>query len=200
MPLCPRCLESELLPPAGEYDARACAGCRGAWLPGDAARRIIEPSVGPLDALPVVPVGTGALRCPDCEAELVRRHADVVEVDVCAAHGVWFDHERIRPAAGRRRGVATLAAGAVAVAAVATTPSPMLDDGRQLASTNSDAVADGVEAVFEVVSNGGELVEVAATGIAAVAEAAGAVIEVVGAGLGLVVRMFEVLAALFDGQ
>ena len=78
---CPRCLEHRLRAPDGEYDARACKHCKGAWLPVAAARRVVEGPLGPLAAFPVVGVGNGALRCPECGDELVRRRVGGVEVD-----------------------------------------------------------------------------------------------------------------------
>jgi Zn-finger nucleic acid-binding protein len=103
---CPRCLVERLHPAKGEHGGSACRACRGAWLPTDAALRLLADPFGPLETLPRLPTGIHALRCPTCRAALERRHVAAIELDVCLQHGVWFDHreiDRVRTAAEQHR-------------------------------------------------------------------------------------------------
>lgn len=225
---CPRCLEHRLRAPDGEYDARACKHCKGAWLPVAAARRVVEGPFGPLAAFPVVGVGNGALRCPECGEELVRRRVVGVEIDGCEAHGVWFDHsevERIRAAAQQPRG-AELAVGAVVMATAATVlfaPSQTSAGRREQYSdvdvggvldvtvTSIDVAAAGADVATTAVTGADVAVasaDVAASGLEVAASAGDGVVgalEVVdvgaaaGASVEVVSGAFDVLAGLFEG-
>lgn len=226
---CPRCLEHRLRAPDGEHDARACKHCKGAWLPVAAARRVVEGPFGPLAAFPVVRVGNGALRCPECGEELVRRRVVGVEIDGCEAHGVWFDHsevERIRAAAQQPRG-AELAVGAAVVMATAATvlfaPSQTSAGRRDPSSdvdvagvidvtvTSIDVAATGVDVAATAVAGADVAVasaDVAASGLEVAASAGEGVVgalevvdvgEAAGASVEVVSGAFDVLAGLFEG-
>ena len=199
MSSCPRCLEHRLLAPDGEYDARACASCRGAWLPTAAARRVLAGAFGPLDALPTVKAGFGALRCPDCAVELVRRRVAGVEIDVCAAHGVWFDHrevERVRAAALQPHG-AGLAVGAVAVAAATLAESPL---SQRATASNADmgAVLDVTMITADVASSSLDVAAAAGDGVLGALDVVD-VGEIAGVGVEAASGAFDALAHLFEG-
>lgn len=153
MDACPRCLVERLCPPEGEHAGRPCRSCRGAWLPTDAALRLIAGPFGPLTELPRLP--TGHLRCPVCHAELERHHIAAIELDLCPAHGVWFDHaeiDRIHAAAGHDPAPEI----AVAAIAVAPLPSPHTDT-TELALSTVEATTEAGDlaiAVLEVVDVG----------------------------------------------
>lgn len=205
---CPRCFKERALAHRGEPpEARGCAGCQGAWLSVAAARRLIEAPFGPLGELPVVHT-KAPLRCPSCEQALERRRVAEVEIDVCAEHGVWFDHrevERVQAAARRpgvRAGLATAAIiGTAVVADMATSIYGPGGAGPRPMTSNADAGS-----VIEVAASVGDVgiaaVEIAGSGAEALGSAvvdAGAV-EVVGAGVEAAGSgALEVLASLFEG-
>lgn len=135
MKACPRCFERSLRPVPATPGADVCPGCRGAWVVSGTIAPLLEPRFGPLDALPLVPRPYAALRCPDCRSELERRRIADIEVDICEAHGVWFDHrelERVEaaarhPDAAPTPGVrAAVAAALVAAAGVAPSFQPVV--------------------------------------------------------------------------
>lgn len=206
---CPRCFEKWA--PGDrekEIEARGCAACQGVWLTPAAARRLIERPFGALGKLPRISAGNAALRCPTCHKELERCGVAEVEIDVCAEHGVWFDHrevERVHAAARRPRvgdGLATAAAiGTAVVAEVATSIYAPLSrpEQRPVEGTDVGVIADGAEIVVDV---GVTAIDVAVSSAEAVGsavveagaiEAASAGVEAVGSGA------LEVLASLFEG-
>ncbi len=79
-----------------------CAGCGGVWIAEDQLQLLfvalglgiglLEP-FGPLEAV------AGGARCPCCRAPMTleRTYGDApaVEIDVCAAHGAWFDRDEL---------------------------------------------------------------------------------------------------------
>lgn len=147
---CPRCLVEQLRPPEGEYDGRACKACRGAWLPTDAAQRLIADPFGALANLPRSPTGVHAPRCPTCRAALERRNVAAIEIDVCMQHGAWFDHreiDRVRSAATQHRqaelaphdrGLAATAVASVLINPSATQSSQSNDAGLDIAVDAAD--------------------------------------------------------------
>lgn len=192
---CPRCLVERLRKPEGEHDGRPCRTCRGAWLPTASADRLIVGPFGPLAALPRLPTGINALRCPECNAELERRQVAGIEIDVCPDHGVWFDHQeidRVRAAAERhRRGepLAVAELAATAVAAVVITPMP-----------NHQSQSDGV--ALELAASAAELAVSTAEAATSSGDVTVAVLEVVDVGEvagGALELLSGALEALFSG-
>ena len=198
---CPRCFERWALGNRKvEAEARGCAACQGVWLSHTAARRLIEEPFGALAGLPRVEAGNAALRCPVCDVSLERHRVADVEIDVCAAHGVWFDHkevERVQAAARRPRvsdGLATAAAIGTAVAAeVATSIYAPLSRPTAQPGEGADAgtVIDGLEVVGEV---GFSAVDIAMSSTEAIGSA---VVE--GGGEAVGSGALELLAGLFEG-
>ncbi len=89
---CPRCAQ------ALEQDGAAagCKACGGVWL--EQARLVdmlremrVEPTV------PVFAVRAGADRCacPTCGELMIAVSLEGVDLDRCAAHGVWFDAQEL---------------------------------------------------------------------------------------------------------
>jgi Zn-finger nucleic acid-binding protein len=131
--LCPRCGAPLTAMHSGAtwLSALACLRCGGLWLDNARAQRVVEGEPVPAGSLSrhVARVATGWTRstlnagdpyrraettsCPICQAPLLRvgtseqQHGvpDVV-LDVCVAHGTWFDvHELEMLAEGVRRKV-----------------------------------------------------------------------------------------------
>ena len=232
MHACPRCLDRPLHahPHDGgtrdddTADALACSHCGGAWLTAGAAQRVLPVRFGPLARLPAVPTGFAALRCPECHRELARRRVADVDIDVCDAHGVWFDHrevERIRDAAhhdpDRRHqlgGRDTALTTGLLVSAVAFTQSPapprmnasVTDVGSTLDATV--LVADVALTSAAAASAAGELASSGALEVTSTTlEVTGSAIEVTsttievagGAGEAAGSGVLDVLAGIFDG-
>lgn len=113
LPPCPRC--SRPLSPLVVLDAAliACAACEGVFVPN-----ALVPRLDPLDlggeilaTFPTRPPASERdvryLSCPFDGDVMLRRNAspklDVV-VDVCAAHGIWFDRDELRAVIARLDG------------------------------------------------------------------------------------------------
>ena len=181
---CPRCLVQRLRGRADEPGALACRECHGVWLTAAAVHGVIPASLGPLSGLPAVGTGHAALRCPECDDPLVQRAIFGVEVDVCDAHGVWFDHrevEHIRAAARHEAGDRTV----VDAASVDTRTGPGPRKTR-IATPRDDAL----ESTMVVA-------EVALTGVDVAAATADAVD--LGAGVEAAGGVLEALGGLFEG-
>ena len=102
---CPRCNARLFGATKGGFTLSACGGCGGVWLGNEAAQRLVR--AGSLEAVDLaevaarhakvfaVPVGSGA--CPVCREALSRVVVPPtqVEIDVCAAHGTWFDRREL---------------------------------------------------------------------------------------------------------
>ena len=199
---CPRCFERLALGDRKvEAEVRGCAACQGVWLSPAAARRLIEGPFGALNRLPRLATGNAALRCPTCGEALERRKVAEVEIDVCAEHGVWFDHtevERVHAAARRPHrgdGLATAAVIGTAVAAEVMTSiyAPLSQPGQRPAEgADVGVIADGAEIVVDV---GVTAIDVAVSSGEAIGTAVveGGALEAVGSGA------LELLASLFEG-
>jgi Zn-finger nucleic acid-binding protein len=88
-----------------------CNECGGLWVDQAAFERITADSerqestltaLGTLtaarEAIPADSMKVVYLRCPDCDAIMMRKnfaHRSGVIVDVCSAHGIWFDREEL---------------------------------------------------------------------------------------------------------
>jgi Zn-finger nucleic acid-binding protein len=102
---CPRCSGPLARLRAGAFQVGACWKCAGVFAPSDASKHVGEKldlemlgAIGRTDAgvgdLSGMPDGTDALACPMCGDSMKRLDAAGTTLDVCAAHGTWFDaHE-----------------------------------------------------------------------------------------------------------
>ena len=99
---CPRCPSGALRPLAfGALEVRACEGCGGVFADRDAMDRVLSGDTSAFRELadeatrapprPVTASSTPA--CPKCQSSMtpVRVERARCIVDVCRAHGVWFD-------------------------------------------------------------------------------------------------------------
>ena len=171
---CPRCRVLLVLGHAGGTLLWGCGTCGGIWLDNATAGRIT--SAMPPDALALADSAAGharhqpdvhaAIACPECARPLSRRHVGAarVDIDVCEAHGTWFDKHELRHVAqalavsrayGRGPGTgAAVAAGAVGAAALGgamlmsggLTADPTLGQRVQRGiEQNQEPLADGLE-------------------------------------------------------
>jgi Zn-finger nucleic acid-binding protein len=129
--LCPRCSAplTEMHSGASWLSALACVRCGGLWLDNARAERVVEGEAASAGSLSrhIARVASGWTRsaanvtdpyrradiasCPICHAPLMRvatnepeHGVDDVVLDVCTAHGTWFDvHELEMLAEGVRR-------------------------------------------------------------------------------------------------
>jgi Zn-finger nucleic acid-binding protein len=200
---CPRCREQLYVGQASGVTLHGCGRCGGVWLGSACARRIAEALPG--DAIELAgrvsknaqgEVTTLApVACPLCSAPMTRTRAAAagVELDVCGAHGTWYDRhelEQIAAALSRspwrieksntKRGKTAAAVGTVAGAALAA---GAVAQGARGARPEESVVETVVEVGAEVVLEGGAEVAV---------EAAGAVLE------GAFEVVGGILGAIFD--
>ncbi len=112
---CPRCSAAEPTALVANLVAETlldqCNSCGGLWVDQTAFERITEEAEkqqGALQALGSIPAPKGTLsaeatkvvylRCPDCDKMMNRRNyakRSGVIIDVCKAHGIWFDHDEL---------------------------------------------------------------------------------------------------------
>ena len=101
---CPRCVQPLFEGAADDIVLHGCGACGGIWLDNAASTRIADgvssPEVKALAdraarrALPANPdTRPAGIPCPVCRAPLARVRAPrgAIALDVCAAHGTWFD-------------------------------------------------------------------------------------------------------------
>ncbi len=102
--LCPAC--TCLLSPErkGQFRLDACADCGGVWLETAQIRKLVEKKSSVLldFASEAASKGTTkpeahvARRCPECDKPLKTVSVnDKLDIDVCNAHGTWFDREEL---------------------------------------------------------------------------------------------------------
>ena len=104
---CPRCSDTELTGAhVGEYDVGECMRCTGLFVEHPVFERITrraEERAG-MRLRPLAPKPSEAearaayLKCPRCASLMSRKNfgeRSGVIVDVCGAHGVWFDRDEL---------------------------------------------------------------------------------------------------------
>jgi Zn-finger nucleic acid-binding protein len=107
---CPRCggaLEQAL---DRRVAASRCGACGGVWLDATAYRRTrgagdALSGAATIDTTPASPVATApAVACPACNTWMRRERVPdtAVDIDVCDAHGAWFDASELRAIARAR--------------------------------------------------------------------------------------------------
>ena len=136
---CPRCSITLFRGKRPGFELWGCGTCGGVWLDLASARRLAEAL--PADAVALasqvarhasrsVEGSLAAGACPECEREMTHQSiagAHVV-IDVCGAHGAWYDKdelEKIAESIGRAKTAWAPAASEVA-------PGPKVDDGESL--------------------------------------------------------------------
>lgn len=88
-----------------------CEGCGGLWIDQDAFERLTtrsERQTAALRGLGSLPLPRGKvagddagvvyLKCPDCDELMHRQNygkRSGIVIDVCRAHGIWFDHDEL---------------------------------------------------------------------------------------------------------
>jgi Zn-finger nucleic acid-binding protein len=90
---CPVCAGQPLVF-AGER--WACERCEGAFVENAALVEMVIAMTGVPWELPAVAGRPADRKCPACAALLVREQVETVEIDRCAAHGIWFDRDELR--------------------------------------------------------------------------------------------------------
>lgn len=97
---CPRCTGPLFEGKSTRGDLFGCGVCGGVWLDNDAASalaknadpELVELAQRASEHAKVTPeTAPAGLACPVCRQPLARVPAAVVEVDICEAHGTWFD-------------------------------------------------------------------------------------------------------------
>jgi Zn-finger nucleic acid-binding protein len=101
---CLRCGQPLAEAQFGPSTVRQCRACGGVWIPVDAVDRLRRASDDDLrrwvaagEMLALAQPQRGPLSCPVCQAALERvAMAETVhDVDVCRAHGTWFDRTEL---------------------------------------------------------------------------------------------------------
>lgn len=105
---CPRCKTNMAAVTLGNTTVRECSTCEGLWVGKDSLDRIYadrEQQAAILGTAGVLPPPDNQLEavrylaCPICK-QLMNRvnfaHCSHVIVDVCRAHGTWFDKDELR--------------------------------------------------------------------------------------------------------
>ncbi len=106
---CPRCQVNTKAVVIGKTDLRECPRCEGIWADAEALQTIcadreqqaavlgVATRMQPLQSVPVEKIKY--LPCPVCRQLMHRvnfaRCSNVV-VDICKAHGTWFDQDELR--------------------------------------------------------------------------------------------------------
>jgi len=106
-PVCPRCRHPLFEGRRDDAKLLGCGGCGGVWLDNAACQATLAGSAQDLVALAeiagkvateAVDVEAAGLLCPACGQALARVQAPGVAIalDVCPAHGTWFDANELR--------------------------------------------------------------------------------------------------------
>ncbi len=107
---CPRCKLELKAVVVGTSSLQECPKCEGIWVDGDTLQQICNDREQQAAVLGMaVPLATGStteleakiryLPCPKCHRLMNRvnfAHCSHVVVDVCTAHGTWFDRDELR--------------------------------------------------------------------------------------------------------
>mgnify|MGYP002078480190 CR=1 FL=1 len=209
---CPRCRVALFVGATPAGPMHGCGSCGGVWLDSSASQRLTQAlcdqTIALADQLAQAAPGVGhsaGASCPLCSAQLraTRISRAQVEIDICPAHGAWFDRnelqtvarafavDRAYSGAGRPGGGTALAgaagvgaAAAVGVGAAAAMHDPGITErARRVVDEHGEtAVEVGVEALDFV--DAGDVVE-----------GAGIAVEVGG---GLAEGALELLGGIFS--
>lgn len=100
---CPRCKVPLFQGKTETTSVFGCGACGGIWLDNAASQRLVSAIDGGIVSLGakatraarVSPELTASVACPVCAEALARKVFVGVELDVCAAHGTWFDRNEV---------------------------------------------------------------------------------------------------------
>lgn len=198
---CPRCNLPLYPGEAAGVTMSACGHCGGLWLDNRSAQRVQQAL--PDEALALADrasrFGSGQvdtshlLACPCCQKALARVNVKAagVDIDVCSAHGTWFDRHELSAIAralgqlrSRRVGAGMMVAGGVAVAGTAAAAYAVQHQQHQQqaqAALQGGDVADMIETGVDVAGAALDVGDALGTaGRAAMegADVAGAAVEV----------------------
>lgn len=161
---CPRCVRPLRTVRVSSIDVNGCGACGGVWLDNRASAYVV--SVLDRDVVRVAdlaaqaasvpfPDESRAPACPTCGATLVRASPEGIALDVCAAHGTWFDRDELQEIAKRnfekRKASAPKNTGAIGTAPTALNAGPRYAGFKQELADDALGVAAGVG--FEVALN-----------------------------------------------
>ena len=115
---CPRCLAPLEPRSAGALSFEMCAPCRGMWLPHASVTDFLVASETELERASQVDLGrlrpeplvlVYPLACPHCARPMKREPLARagVTVDLCVAHGMWFDAGELRAFLSALRGTSS---------------------------------------------------------------------------------------------
>jgi Zn-finger nucleic acid-binding protein len=105
-PVCPAC-KAPLVRASSRWEVLACLSCGGVWTDPSASRRITstvdrelvgiaaDVAKRAVESAPDVPTPDSRRMCPSCGAPLACVRSGRVAVDVCSAHGTWFDRDEL---------------------------------------------------------------------------------------------------------
>ncbi|HTE51714.1 MAG TPA: zf-TFIIB domain-containing protein [Kofleriaceae bacterium] len=104
---CPRCRAFLDQRSAGQLRVLGCAPCRGMWLAHESVTRFLVASDEELETVSLADTGTFRPEptmlvhprlCPRCVRPMKRESLSRarVTVDLCPAHGMWFDAGELR--------------------------------------------------------------------------------------------------------
>lgn len=92
-PVCPICPDDRALDPQPGFANRLhCGGCRGVLLPAAELEDIVAQLMGEpwsLDGNATAIARAAVQTCPRCETKMTKHAVFGVEIDRCAAHGIW---------------------------------------------------------------------------------------------------------------
>ncbi len=104
--LCPVCSVALFAAEKDGYRIDACGSCGGSWMSHAHARMMIDGGAkAPIELArmteSILPraATTSERRCPDCQQPLEREVIAEVSIDVCDAHGTWFDPRELEQVA-----------------------------------------------------------------------------------------------------
>lgn len=104
---CPVCAIPLFAASKDGYRIDACGKCGGSWMAHADVRRMIDTSEkAPIELARMAdsrevprPGGTDVRTCPECKGALVSEVLGGAEIDVCDAHGTWFDRTELQQVA-----------------------------------------------------------------------------------------------------
>jgi Zn-finger nucleic acid-binding protein len=130
---CPRCATVLFAAETHGVTLNGCGRCGGVWLDNDACQAAVRAYDADVVALErraashatARPRTGDAIACPLCKSPLQRTQAAGVVLDVCAAHGTWFDKSELEVVMRTYQAAASgrAAARATELAQVSTGPS-----------------------------------------------------------------------------
>ena len=143
--LCPRCLAGMKIVTLGTTSLLECSLCEGIWVDVDSLQQIcaerekqaaVLGTPGPPDETVALEQHIRYIPCPVCHKLMNRMnfaHCSHVIVDICKAHGTWFDKNELR------RAVEFIRAGGLEKAR-ARELEQIKDEQRKLAAAQRDSI------------------------------------------------------------